>query len=213
MPAKSRKLAQGLLHQWGFHFSYSTIRGTGPRKLPPTSQDLALALELFNANVASVEPKDRATIADRYYQALLLTRTVVLYQFLESLPHDLSADQVRKEWLYFQLSPPRTSPDTDIFASVFQALVAGSRENLRSCARSWMCSTTWRRFRWFPKSFLVFDYSGTPIPSVNDGKQPPFYVVVDEVVPSTIDDARLHSRRATRRRKAVCELFWPESFS
>lgn len=213
MTAKSRKLAQGLLHQWGFLFTYTAIRGLDSSKLPPISQDLALALKLFKSSTALAKPEDHPAIADHYYQALLLSRNLVLYQFLESLPRDLSADQARKEWLFFQLRPPHT-PDNDLFVSVFRAVVSGSRENLRSRAKSWMSTTAWRHFRWFQKSFLVYDCAGTPIPCVNpDAEQPSFHVVIDEVISPAIDGARLHSRRANKRRQAVRELFWPESSS
>lgn len=213
MPTKSRKLAQGLLHQWGFHFSYSAICDSDPCESPLISQDVKLALTLFKASIASVEPKDRSSLADRYFQALILARTVVLYEFLDSLPRSLSPDEARKEWLYFQLYPPQTSSDTDIFGSVFQALASGSREDLRSCAKGWMFSTTWMHFRWFPQSFFLLNYSGTLVPCMNEGVQPPFHIVVDEAVTPYTNNDRLHSRRAMRYRRAICELFWCESSS
>lgn len=211
MTGKTRMLTQGLLRHWDFYFSYCAASAFSHVEPSPASQDSALALRLFEASVASAKPEDRSAISQRCFYALYLTRIVVFSELLDSLPQDLSADQARKEWLYFQLCPPRTSPDSDIFGSVFQAISTGRSEDLRSCARSRMCTAAWRHFKWFGQSFVISRTSEKPFPMAKEGNQPLFHVVVDEVMPSATMSIKLRGgRHAARRRKAVCELFWPE---
>lgn len=159
---------------------------------------------------------DKATIAQECFYALYLARVVVFSEFLDSLPDDISKEQARKEWLYFQLAPPRASGDSedDVFATVFRAISTSDPEDIRKSAKGRMISAPWKHYKWFPKSIRVFQMEGEPLPLLDEDTDPPLHLIVDEITPHGAESSEAYaSRRARRFQELVYALFWPEAIA
>lgn len=181
------------------------------------SQDLAFALK----HVTRL-PKSKADVQspsagspvgtdiDRLSRALYLSRVLVLYQFLDSLPSRLSETQARKEWLYFQLNPPRISDGIDVFSAVFRDVMGGEPADLQRAAECRLTALGWRNHKWFSKSLTADHVKQGPFVWTRKGTLPPFYLVIDEVTPppSTLNGRQTHpyARRVYRKRAAVYSL-------
>ncbi|EIM81174.1 uncharacterized protein STEHIDRAFT_142410 [Stereum hirsutum FP-91666 SS1] len=209
--AKSRLLAQDLLQHWGFYFSFTSVATC------PVSKDLELAAKMLDMRLTTSQPgDDKATIAQECFYALYLARVIVFSEFLDSLPDDLSEEQARKEWLYFQLAPPRASGDSedDVFATVFRAISTSDPEDIRKSAKGRMISAPWKHYKWFPKSIIVFQKQGDPLPLLDERTDPPLHLIIDEITPPGAESSEAYaSRRARRFRELVYALFWPEAIA
>lgn len=172
---------------------------------------------MLEMRLTTLQPgDDKATIAQECFYALYLARVIVFSEFLDSLPDDLSEEQARKEWLYFQLAPPRASGDSedDVFATVFRALSSSKPEDIRKSAKGRMISAPWKHYKWFPKSIIVFQNQGHRFPLLDERTDPPLHVIVDEITPPGAESSEVYaSRRARRFRELVYALFWPEAIA
>lgn len=206
---KTRMLLQGLLQYWGLYFSFSATTSQGQASIPSTSPDLAFAIKLLRRSQTSraAAGVDLAHSAEKLFYALYLSRILVLSQFLDSLPPDLSERQARKEWLYFQLVPPSTSAGVDIFTTVLKGVVGGDVEHLKMSAERKLSALGWRNHQWFSQSLIAsYVEDGCYIDPV-DQPLPPFYLAVDEIeMPASEVFTPRSAHRIARRRAEVYAL-------
>ncbi|EIM81138.1 uncharacterized protein STEHIDRAFT_162130 [Stereum hirsutum FP-91666 SS1] len=208
---KTRLLLQGLLQYWGLYFSFSTTSAQNQAGIPSTSPDLAFALKLLRRLRASAAAGvDTSHLVDKVFYALCLSRILVLYHFLDSLPSDVSESQAHREWLYFQLAPPRTSAGVDIFTAVLEGIAGGDVDDLRMIAERILSALGWRNHQWFTQSLY-----GTYAEGVEGGffvdhleeVHPPLYLVVDEIEMPVSEGLKPRAaRRAARMRAEVYSL-------
>lgn len=202
-------LLQGLLQYWGLYFSFSMNTSQDHAGIPSTSPDLAFALKLLRRSrtSASTDGMDVSRLLDQVFYALYLSRILVLYHFLDSLPSDLSESQAHKEWLYFQLSPPRTSAGVDIFTAVLEGVAGGDVDLLRVTAERKLTALGWRNHRWFSKSLIgTYEKEGFYVDALEE-VHPPLYLVIDEIdMPASEGLKPRAARRVARRRAEVYSL-------
>ncbi|EIM81133.1 uncharacterized protein STEHIDRAFT_172150 [Stereum hirsutum FP-91666 SS1] len=206
---KTRLLLQGLLQYWGLYFSFSTTSAQNQAGIPSTSPDLAFALKLLRRLRASAAAAgvDTSHLADKVFYALYLSRILVLYHFLDSLPSDISESQAHREWLYFQLAPPLTSAGVDIFTAVLEGVAGGDVDDLRTVAERRLSALGWRNHQWFSQSLYGSYVEGGFYVDPLEEVHPPLYLVIDEIEMPVSEGLKPRAaRRVARKRAEVYSL-------
>jgi hypothetical protein len=159
-------LIEGLLERWGFYLTFSDFGGVG-------ANDMKFLMELDKVKVSGFTRKLPSSItqnspelirnrhmARRLFLQVLTARLLVFRMFLEEarkLRPDVSPDNYRDRWVYFQLQPTEVTGD-DIFQYMTKTLKNANDEYLDDAGQ-----------------FLSRDIRTEYLASIHD-----FYIVLDE---------------------------------